>query len=523
VRLVVRLVFGAALIVWVAATAVLAVRDRSGPVHADLEIAGGVPATLYLPAEAVPGTSMLPPPPPRGERPPAVVLAHGFAGDRIVMSSLARRLAQNGYAVLAIDLRGHGANRNPFPDGRARPDWLSQDLFAAVEYLRGSPYVDGSRIALMGHSMGAAAALDFATRDSGIDGVVAISGAQTLTGPYRPPNVLFLDASADPAALRGRVAALAGQLAGVDPAEDGKTYGDLAHGTAVRLEEVPGADHLTIIFSTSAASRILQWLDAVFRVDPSSAPPADLSDPRLPPLAGAMAGALVLLAGVGFLAGRLAHGLEDRPARGGAAGLAMLAAGLLVAMVVLAVGVPAAFLSLDVGDVVVSLFGVAGGLLLCVGALRSSPIPVRELRLALAPGAVGFVGVYLLLMPLGVVGHRTAPTAERFLVAAAATVLLLPFFLAFEAALRRGSLVRATLLGVGGRILVVALVVLGVRMGVVPSVVMLLVPLLAILSVLFEVFASGVYAASGNWLVIAVTESSWLAWLLATVLPLRAG
>ena len=522
-KLVIRLLFGAAFLVWAGATALLAMRDRTGPVHADLEIASGVPATLYLPSEAVPGTSMLPAPLPRDERPPAVVLAHGFAGDRIVVSSLARRLAQNGYAVLALDLRGHGANRNPAPDGRARPDWLSQDLTAAVEYLRGSPSVDGSRIALMGHSMGAAAVLDFATRDSGIDGVVAISGAQTLIGPYRPPNVLFLYASADPAALQGRATALAGDLAGVDPAEDGKTYGDMAHGTAVRLEEVPGADHLTIIFSTSAASRILQWLDAVFRVDRSSAPPSDLSDPRLPPLAGAMAGALVLLAGVGWVCGRLAHGLEDRPARGGAAGLAMLAAGLLVAMTVLAVGVPAAFLSLEVGDVMVSLFAVAGGLLLCVGALRSSPIPARELRLALVPGAVGFAGVYLLLTPLGLVGHRTAPTALRFFVAAAAAALLLPFFLAFEAALRRGGLMRATLLGVGGRILVVALVILGVRVHVIPSVVMLLVPLLAILSVLFEVFAAGVYAASGNWLVIAVTESTWLAWLVATVLPLRAG
>ena len=522
-RRVVQLVFGAAFLVCVGATVVLARRDRNGPAHADLEIAGGIPATLYLPAEPVPGTPMLPAPPPRGERPPAVVLVHGFAGDRIVVSSLARRLAQSGYAVLAIDVRGHGANRNPVPDGRARPDWLFQDLSAAVEYLRGSPYVDGSRIVLMGHSMGAAAALDFATRDSGIDGVVAISGVQTLVGPYRPPNVLFLSASADPPVLRGRTAALAGHLAGVDPAEDGKTYGDLARGTAVRLEEVPGVNHLTIVFSTSAASRILRWLDAVFRVDRGSAPPSDLADRRLLPLAVAMAGALVLLAGVGFVCGRLAHGLEDRPARGGAAGLAMLAAGLLVAMAVLAVGVPAAFLSLEVGDVVVSLFAVAGGLLLCAGALRGFPIPVRELRLALLPGALGFAGVYLLLTPLGVVGHRTVPTAARFLVAAGATVLLLPFFLAFEAALRRGGLMRATLLGVSGRILIVAAVVVGVRTGVVPPVVMLMVPMLAILSGLFEVFATGVYAASGNWLVIAVAESTWLAWVVATIFPLRAG
>jgi len=510
------------LVVCAGATVVLARRERSGPVHGDLEIAGGLPATLYLPEQPVPGSSMLPAPRPRGERPPAVVLVHGFAADRVLMSSLARRLAESGYAVLAIDVRGHGGNHNPVPDGRARPDWLSEDLSAAVGYLRSSPYVDGSRLALVGHSMGAAGVLDFATRDSGIDGVVAISGAQTLLGPYRPPNVLLLFASGDPAGLQGREAALAAQLAGVDSAADRETYGDLAHGEAVRLEEVPGVNHLSIVFSPSAGSRIVQWLDGVFRLDRPSAPPSDLADPRLAPFAVAMSGALVLLAGVGFACGRLAPGLAARPARGAGLGFVSLGAGLLVAMAVLSVGVPARFLSLEVGDVVVSLFAIAGGLLLCASALRGSPIPVRELRLALVPGAVGFAGIYLLLAPVGVVGHRTTPSAERLCVAVVAALLLLPFFLAFEAALRRGGLLRATLLGVGGRVLVIAAIMLGIALGVVPPVVRLMVPLLVILSALFEVFASGVYAASGNWLVIVVTESAWLAWLVAIVFPLRA-
>ena len=435
---------------------------------------------------------MLPAPRPRGDRPPAVVLVHGFAADRILMSSLARRLAESGYAVLAIDVRGHGGNHNPVPDGRARPDWLSEDLSAAVGFLRSSPYVDGSRLALVGHSMGAAGVLDFATRDSGIDGVVAISGAQTLVGPYRPPNVLLLFASGDPAGLRGRAAALAAELAGVDSAADGETYGDLAHGMAVRLEELQGVNHLSIVFSPSAGSRIVQWLDGVFHLDHPSFAPSHLVDPRLAPFAVAMLGAVVLLAGVGFACGRLAHRLPERLARGAGPGLALLSAGLLVAMAVLSVGVPARFLSLEVGDVVVSLFAIAGGLLLCASALHGgSPIPVRELRLALAPGAVGFAGIYLLLAPLGVVGHRTTPSAQRLCVAAVAALLLLPFFLAFEAALRRGGLVRATLLGVGGRILVIAAVMVGIALGVVPPVVMLMVPLLVILSGLFEVFASG--------------------------------
>jgi dienelactone hydrolase len=43
-----------------------------------------------------------------------------------------------------------------------------------------SPHVDGSRIVVMGHSMGAGASLDYATRVSSIDGAVMISGGSRL-------------------------------------------------------------------------------------------------------------------------------------------------------------------------------------------------------------------------------------------------------------------------------------------------------------------------------------------------------
>ena len=88
---------------------------------------GRIPATVYLPE---PGGSagareVLLDPPPREERPPAIVVMHGFAGDRASMSGLSRRLAESGYAVLAFDAMGHGANRNPFLRTRAAGDAFS--------------------------------------------------------------------------------------------------------------------------------------------------------------------------------------------------------------------------------------------------------------------------------------------------------------------------------------------------------------------------------------------------------------
>ena len=54
--------------------------------------------------------------------------------------------------------------------------------------------------------MGAGAALDFATRDSGLDAVVLISGGWSMLGPQRPPNVLFLYAAGDPERIKTRTA-----------------------------------------------------------------------------------------------------------------------------------------------------------------------------------------------------------------------------------------------------------------------------------------------------------------------------
>jgi dipeptidyl aminopeptidase/acylaminoacyl peptidase len=47
---------------------------------------------------------------------------------------------------------------------------LHEDVKNAVEFLRQSSLVDGSRIVVMGHSMGAGATLDYATHDASLKG-----------------------------------------------------------------------------------------------------------------------------------------------------------------------------------------------------------------------------------------------------------------------------------------------------------------------------------------------------------------
>ena len=86
---------------------------------------------------------------------PAVVLIHGGEQDHSVWALHSRYLAHHGYAVLAVDLPGHGRSGGaPLASIGAMADWIVALLDSAK--------VDSA--ALVGHSMGSLVALDCAAR-----------------------------------------------------------------------------------------------------------------------------------------------------------------------------------------------------------------------------------------------------------------------------------------------------------------------------------------------------------------------
>ena len=517
-----RVASAVAFAVFLGAAVWLARLDRAGPPHADLELAGGVPATLFLPgaAGAVDRRAFLDPPP-RGERPPAVVLMHGFAGDRLSLSSLARRLAEAGFAVLAIDARGHGENRNRFSRGWARADTFAGDLAAAVDWLRTSPFVDGERIAVMGHSMGAGAALDFASRDSGIDAAVLISGGFRIDGPYRPPNALFLVAEGDPQLIRTRAAELVARLAAVDQAAAGQLYGSFAEGTAVELSVVPGADHLSIVWRADSVREIAAWLDAVFGRPAPQEPPRD---PRIPALLLMAAAFAVVLPGLGLLVAWLAPREDERPPGRRGRALGLLALVLAVAMPLLATGTPAEIVSAEVLDAVVAQLALAGVLLLLWLRWREPGAVSRALRApqrALPAAGLGLLAVFTLTQAFGVAVHRSTLSPERMVVFAMSAVGLSLFSLPFQLLLRRGPPLSAALSALAGRAVVLGVLLAGVATGVLPFVLVLMLPPLCGVFAALEVVAAGIYAGSRNPLAIALLEAGWLAAVAAAIMPVR--
>ena len=86
---------------------------------------------------------------------PVVVMIHGAGMDHTVWTLPARSLAHHGRAVLAPDLPGHGKSAGPaLTDISAMSAWILRFLDAAGV----------GEAALVGHSMGALAALDAAAK-----------------------------------------------------------------------------------------------------------------------------------------------------------------------------------------------------------------------------------------------------------------------------------------------------------------------------------------------------------------------
>jgi hypothetical protein len=308
----------------------------------------------------------------------------------------------------------------------------------------------------------------------------------------------------------------------VQKPEFGTTYGNFKAGTATRAVVVPGTDHVTIIFSPEAAREIIQWCYAAFAM--TSPANLRLNDRRLRVALIASLAAIVVLFALGRAVGSLAPVRERRPA-GPAAWLGLLgfAIALVVTMPLASIDQAASFLSLVVGNVIVSWFALAGVLILGALALRGR---FDWLRLSERPAAtclsalLGFLVIYALQFPTGVVFHRMTPTPERLIAALIATALLIPFFLGFEALIRRGGMVSSTVLGVLGRAITLALLGAGVAAGVIPFVVALILPSLVIQFILFEIFAGSVYARSGNIVPAALVESAWLGWIIAMTMPI---
>lgn len=103
---------------------------------------------------------------------PAIVVMHGWGANASMMLPSAVPLHGAGLAVLLLDARCHGASGDE--DFTSLPRF-AQDIEAGLDWLARQSRVDAKRLAVIGHSVGAGAALLSATRRNDIRAVISIS------------------------------------------------------------------------------------------------------------------------------------------------------------------------------------------------------------------------------------------------------------------------------------------------------------------------------------------------------------
>lgn len=180
---------------------------------------------------------------------PGVLLLHQRGADRTSWEALALKLQAAGYAVLAVDQRGHGET------GGAE-DWaLAQgDASAALEMLASLPGIAPGQVIVIGASLGANVGLNACATLPGCAAAVLLSPGLDYRGVTTAEAMARLGTRP--------VLIVAGENDGNNPA-DSLTLGNLAAGDHEVLVFAQGG-HGTALLDAAPdlADRIVTWLVA---------------------------------------------------------------------------------------------------------------------------------------------------------------------------------------------------------------------------------------------------------------------
>lgn len=142
---------------------------------------------------------------PRRSEAPAVLLLHDRSQTRACWDALAADLQRAGFAVLALDLRGHGESATAeLAESLARNDpkffWrMDRDIRAGYTWLAGQKNVDLSRLAIVGDGIAGPLSLRYGLDDRSLDAIVMLQPQTRLAG---------IDTEAAISKLRGRTCLL---------------------------------------------------------------------------------------------------------------------------------------------------------------------------------------------------------------------------------------------------------------------------------------------------------------------------
>jgi dienelactone hydrolase len=107
---------------------------------------------------------------------PGVLLVHDAGGSRAQLDPLGERMSRQGYGVLTLDLRGHGASRSPkldwdkLSESDKKSTWAlaTKDIDAAAHWLLDQPGINSTSLALVGYGAGCSLAVRHAMGDEAV-------------------------------------------------------------------------------------------------------------------------------------------------------------------------------------------------------------------------------------------------------------------------------------------------------------------------------------------------------------------
>ena len=103
---------------------------------------------------------------------PTLLIMHGWGANAQMMLPLAKPFYKNGMNILLIDARSHGQSPR---DGYSSMPKFAEDVGCAIDWLRAHTGKKDGGIALLGHSVGAAAVLLAASKRDDVDAVISLS------------------------------------------------------------------------------------------------------------------------------------------------------------------------------------------------------------------------------------------------------------------------------------------------------------------------------------------------------------
>ncbi len=179
-------------------------------------------------------------------RRPAVLVVHDWMGVSDNTRRRADQLAALGYVAFAVDMYGKGRRPTSGKEAGQYAGALKADraktregMNAALQLVRGYPFVDSARIAAIGYCFGGTCALELARDGADIRGVVSFHGGLDTPHPeatHMRAKVLVLHGADDPHVPPAQVAAFEEEMR-----KAGADWQLVAYGGAVHAFTVPSA------------------------------------------------------------------------------------------------------------------------------------------------------------------------------------------------------------------------------------------------------------------------------------------